>query len=123
MYSLLIIISTICAVLLIVIVLLQSSKGGGLAGTFGGAGGGNMGAMFGVRRTADFLSKATWWLAGIVGVLAVVINLFFLPGQTTLEQRSIIQQSGRTNIPQTPTLPQQNQLPPVDNQTTEDGQQ
>jgi hypothetical protein len=37
------------------------------------------------------------------------INLFFLPGQTTAEQReSIIQQSGRQNIPQTPTLPQQN---------------
>lgn len=123
MYSFLIAIATICAVLLIIIVLLQSSKGGGLAGTFGGAGGGSMGAMFGVRRTADFLSRATWWLAGIVGVLAIVINLFFLPGQTTSEQRSIIQQSGRTNIPQTPTLPQQNQLPPINDQTTDNGQQ
>jgi preprotein translocase subunit SecG len=122
MYSFLIIIATIAAVLLIVVVLLQSSKGGGLAGTFGGAGGGNMGAMFGTRRTADFLTRATWWLAGMVGVLAIVINLFFLPGQTTVEQRSIIQQSGRTNIPQTPTLPQQNQLPTDNNQNT-DGQQ
>ncbi|MGD8305566.1 MAG: preprotein translocase subunit SecG [Ignavibacteria bacterium] len=121
MYSFLIIVSTVCAILLIIIVLLQSSKGGGLAGTFGGAGG--AGAMFGARRTADFLSKATWWLAGLVGGLAIVINLFFLPGQTTSDQRSIIQQSGRTNIPQTPTLPQQNQVPPVDNQTTEEGQQ
>jgi len=123
MYSFLIIVATLAAVLLIVVVLLQSSKGGGLAGTFGGAGGGNMGAMFGTRRTADFLSRATWWLAGIVGVLALVINLFFLPGQTTVEQRSIIQQSGRTNLPQTPTLPQQNQLPTDNNQTTGDGQQ
>ena len=111
MYSILIIISSITAVLLIIVVLLQSSKGSGLAGTFGGAGGGNMGAMFGTRRTADFLSRATWWLAGIVAILAVVINLFFLPGQTTVEQRSIIQQSGRTNIPETPIVPQQNQLP------------
>jgi preprotein translocase subunit SecG len=122
MYSILTIVVTISAVLLIIVVLLQSSKGGGLAGTFGGAGGGNMGAMFGTRRTADFLSRATWWLSGIVAVLAVVINLFFLPGQTTTEQRSIIQQTGRTNIPQTPTLPQQNQLPTTTDQSTE-GQQ
>ncbi len=121
MYSLLIIIATITSVILIIVVLLQSSKGSGLAGTFGGAGGGNVGTMFGTRRTADFLSRATWWLSGIVAVLAVVINLFFLPGQTTVEQRSIIQQSGRTNIPETPTLPQQNQLPTENNQSP-DGQ-
>lgn len=122
MYSVLTLIVTISSILLIIVVLLQASKGSGLAGTFGGAGGGNMGAMFGTRRTADFLSRATWWLSGIVAVLAVVINLFFLPGQTTSDQRSIIQQSGRTNIPQTPTLPQQNQLPGENNQST-DGQQ
>jgi hypothetical protein len=36
-----------------------------------------------------------------------------LPGKVTQEQRSIIQESGRQNIPQTPTLPQQTpeQLP------------
>ncbi len=121
MYSLLTFITTGSSILLVIVVLLQASKGSGLAGTFGGSG--NMGAMFGTRRTADFLSKATWWLSGIVAVLAVVINLFFLPGQTTQQQRSIIQQSGRTNLPQTPTLPQQNQLPTDNNQSTTDGQQ
>ena len=106
MYTLLVLIATIVAILLVIMVLLQASKGGGLAGTLGGA---NMGTMFGTRRTADFLSKASWWLGGALGVLALSINLFFLPGQTTAEQReSIIQQSGRQNIPQTPTLPQQN---------------
>jgi preprotein translocase subunit SecG len=63
-----------------------------------------MGTMFGSRRTADFLSKGTWWLAGALAVLALVINLFFLPGQTTAEQRSVIQES-RTNVPTSPTLP------------------
>ena len=111
MYSLLVTIAAITAILLVVVVLLQASKGSGLAGTFGGAGG-SMGSMFGTRRTADFLSRATWWLGGIVAVLALVINLFFLPGKVTPEQRSIIQESGQQNIPQTPTLPQQNQLPP-----------
>lgn len=110
MYTILISVTAIAAVLLIITVLMQSSKGGGLAGTFGGAG--NMGAMFGSRRTADFLSTATWWLAGIVAILAIVINLFFLPGKVTQEQKSIIQQTGRQTVPETPTLPQQNQLPP-----------
>jgi preprotein translocase subunit SecG len=111
MYTLLITIAAITAILLVIVVLLQASKGSGLSGTFGGAGG-SMGSMFGTRRTADFLSRATWWLGGIVAVLAIVINLFFLPGKVTPEQRSIIQESGQQNIPQTPTLPQQNPLPP-----------
>ena len=110
MYTLLILIATIISVLLIIIVLLQSSKGGGLAGTFGGAS--NMGAMFGSRRTADFLSKGTWWLAGALAVLAIVVNLFFLPGQSTPEQRSVIQEGRRSNVPTSPTLPQQNQTAP-----------
>jgi preprotein translocase subunit SecG len=108
MYTLLVLLATIIAILLVVMVLLQASKGGGLAGTFGGAG---MGTMFGSRRTADFLSKGTWWLAGALAVLALVINLFFLPGQTTTEQRSVIQESGRTSVPTSPTLPPQNQVP------------
>ncbi len=105
MYTLLISLSIIISILLIIIVLLQSSKGGGLAGTFGGAGG--MGTMFGTRRTADFLSKATWWLGGGLAVLAIVINLFFLPGQSSPDQiESVIQKSGRQNVPTSPTLPQ-----------------
>jgi len=105
MYSILVLIASITAVLLIIVVLMQASKGGGLSGTFGG--GGSMSSMFGTRRTADFLSQATWWLGGIVAIIALVANLFFLPGKVTQEQRSIIQESGRQNIPQTPSLPQQ----------------
>ncbi len=118
MYGTLIIITTAVAILLIIIVLLQSSKGGGLAGTFGGAGG--MGTMFGTRRTADFLSKASWWLGGALAVLTIIINLFFLPGQSTTEQRdSIIQRSGQQSVPQTPSLPPQQppNVPTEGNQT------
>jgi len=115
----LVIISSIIAVVLMIVVLMQASKGEGLSGTFGGGGGG-MSSMFGTRRTADFLSKATWWLGGSLAVLAIVINLFFLPGQTTANQReSIIQQSSRQHVPQAPTLPQQN---PVQSNTQTQGQ-
>lgn len=79
MYTLAIFVTTVVSIFLVIIVLLQSSKGGGLAGTFGGA---NMGTVFGSRRTADFLSRATWWLAGALAILALVINLFLLPGKT-----------------------------------------
>jgi len=107
MYTLLISISVIIAILLVIIVLLQSSKGGGLAGTFGG--GGNLGTVFGTRRTADFLSKTTWWLGGALFVLAVVTNLFFLPGQTSSEQRESVIQNSRSQsaVPTAPALPQE----------------
>ena len=59
-----------------------------------------MGAMFGTRRTADFLSKATWWLAGMLTLLALIANLFFLPGQGAADRESVIQRSGKQTIPQ-----------------------
>ncbi len=106
MYTFLIIISIIVSILLMIVVLLQSGQGEGLAGITGGPSS-SFGTMFGARRTADFLSKTTWWLGGILLVLAIVINLFFLPGQTTVEQRkSIIQSSAARQLPTTPTVPQ-----------------
>ncbi len=107
MYTLLITLSIFIAILLIIVVLLQASKGDGLSGTIGGGAGG-FGTVFGARRTADFLSKATWWLGGVLIVLAIVINLFFLPGQTTRDEReSIIQSIGNQSVPSSPTLPPQ----------------
>jgi preprotein translocase subunit SecG len=105
MYTLLITLSMIIAVLLVIIILLQASKGDGLSGTIGGGAGG-FGTVFGARRTADFLSKATWWLGGSLLVLSIVINLFFLPGQSTRSEReSIIQSSGQPTVPPATTLP------------------
>ena len=87
MYTFAIIIEVIIGILLMLAILMQSSKGGGLAGGLGGA---NIGTVFGVRRTSDFLTKLTEWLAGIFMVLALVINLWLLPrGETKKE--SVIQ--------------------------------
>ena len=79
MFSLLMVVEIICCLLLIVVILMQSSKGGGLAGTFGG---GNVGMVFGVRRTADFLIKATQILAGTFIILSLVVNILFLPNRS-----------------------------------------
>lgn len=57
MYIFFSVLIVICAVLLILIVLVQNSKGGGLASNFGQ---GNQ--VMGVKKTADFLEKATWVL-------------------------------------------------------------
>ena len=84
-------VQVIVSVLLTLVVLMQSSKGGGLAGTFGG---GQVGMMFGVRRTADFLIKATQILGATFIILSLAINLFFLkPAMSNAE--SIIQKSGQ----------------------------
>ncbi len=108
------------AFLLMIVVLMQSSKGGGLAGTFGGAG--EMGTMFGVRRTADFLAKATWWLGGILAVLCLIINLAFLPTSSQQSMReSIIQKGGAQSLPQRPFVPQ-NQGAPTQSPPTQSAQ-
>mgnify|MGYP005620131853 CR=1 FL=1 len=104
MYTLLMVISVIIAALLIVIVLLQAGKGEGLSGAIGG-GVGNMGQMFGTRRTADFLSKSTWWLGGSMLVLAILINLFFLPTSVDQQRESIIQSTQQRAVPTSPALP------------------
>lgn len=104
MFWFLIILEVVVSVLLVVAILMQSSKGGGLAGTFGG---GQVGMMFGVRRTADFLTRATQVLAIIFGALALLINIAFLPrGGGSGE--SVIQGQGSTQ--QQSTAPQ---LPPA----------
>ena len=90
MFSFLMAIEVVVSILLMLVVLMQSSKGGGLAGTFGG---GSVGMVFGVRRTADFLTRATQILAGTFIVLSLLINIFFLPRPTTAGKRAATKSS------------------------------
>jgi preprotein translocase subunit SecG len=102
MFGFLIALEVLVAVLLIVAVLMQASKGGGLAGTFGG---GSVGMMFGVRRTADFLIKSTQILAGAFMVLSLVINLFFLPRNQVEQSESVFKRGSSEQVPTVPQLP------------------
>ncbi len=72
MYTLALILYLIVCFALTIVILLQSSKGGGLAGAFGG--GGNMGAVFGGRGAATFLSRVTTVLAVTFMLLALVLS-------------------------------------------------
>lgn len=86
MYVIISIFILIAAVLLILIVLIQNSKGGGLASGFSSSN-----QIMGVRKTTDFLEKATWSLAGIVVVLSIVITAF-IPREQHAVQSEIKQQ-------------------------------
>lgn len=90
MFNLLVWIEIFISIVLIIVVLMQSSKGGGLAGSFGTGG---MGTVFGVRRTADFLSRSTTYLAVAFMAVALIANIFFLPGKKEAAE-SIIQRGG-----------------------------
>ena len=56
----------IAALLMCFIVLIQNSKGGGLASGFSSSN-----AIMGVRKTTDFLEKATWGLAIFMVVMSI----------------------------------------------------
>lgn len=73
MYTLIIILTVLVSILLIIVVLVQKSKGGGLSSTFAGSN-----QIMGVRRTNDFIEKATWTLAAIIGILAI-LSVFVMP--------------------------------------------
>lgn len=77
MFTVFVILIILIGLLMSAIILAQSPKGDGLAGALGAPGG--VGTMFGVRRAADFLVKATIALAAIFIVFCIAANRLFLP--------------------------------------------
>lgn len=86
MYVFISILILLASILLILIVLIQNSKGGGLASGFSSSN-----QIMGVRKTTDFLEKATWTLAATVVLLSIVITAF-LPSNEKSGSQSEIQQ-------------------------------
>lgn len=70
-FNVLVSLAVIVSILLAIIVLVQNPKDGSLASGF--AAGNN---IMGVRKTTDFLEKATWTLAIIVVVLSIASAAF-----------------------------------------------
>ena len=117
MYGFITVLIVIAAILLIFIVMIQNSKGGGLAAGFSSSN-----QVMGVRKTTDFLEKATWSLAGIVIVLCVVAAIF-VPKQVEGTKDSVIKQDIQNAVnvdpnavspfttPATPATPADNNTP------------
>ena len=109
MYALITVLIFIVCILLVLIVLVQNSKGGGLASNFQSAG-----QVMGVRKTTDFLEKATWGLAGALLFLSVVGSAFITRQENGAEESRVQQQINNTvdpsQVPNFPTTaPGQNQ--------------
>ncbi len=101
MYLLFSILIIIACVLLTLIVLVQNSKGGGLASNFASSN-----QVMGVRKTADFLEKATWTLAISLLVLTLLATMFIPRNEVQVSRSAIEEQLDRTPSPSAlPTFP------------------
>ena len=101
MYIVISVLILILAVLLILIVLVQNSKGGGLASNFSASN-----QVMGVKKTTDFLEKATWTLS--TAVLVLCIAAAATVGGDLVKNESAIQENVEnaidpTQIPNFPT--------------------
>ncbi len=122
MYTFLLILFVLVSFSLVVVILLQAGKGQGLAGSIGGGPGSN--SIFGSRGAADFLGKATSWMAAIYMALAVLIGVVY-KSTTDEVQKSLIQKKMEQqqtmpvpNIPVAP-MPQQQQQQQQQQQNTD----
>jgi protein translocase, SecG subunit len=101
MYTLITVLLFIVCILLILIVLVQNSKGGGLASNFQSSN-----QIMGVRKTTDFLEKATWVLAGTLLVLSIGATAFIPRDAKTGGESAIKDQIQNAVDPnQVPTFP------------------
>ena len=105
MYLLFVILMVIAALLMCFIVLIQNSKGGGLASGFSSSN-----AIMGVRKTTDFLEKATWGLAIFMVVMSIatayVVPRSAVAKDAVLEQAQKEQQTNPYNLPAGTAAPQ-----------------
>ncbi|MFV0530269.1 MAG: preprotein translocase subunit SecG [Flavobacteriales bacterium] len=88
--TILIILIGLACVATILVIMVQNPKGGGLSSSFGGSGGGSQ--MFGVQRTNDFLTRATWTLAIIIAGLTLTANFIMSDKETTKTITTPVQQ-------------------------------
>ena len=89
MYTFITVLIIIACALLVLVVLIQNPKGGGLGQTFGGL----SNQFLGVKRTTDFLEKATWTLAIVLVGLSLMTFFFTGSGGSQNRQGSALENS------------------------------
>lgn len=99
MYLLISIVIFLAAVVLILIVLVQNSKGGGLASGFSASN-----QVMGVRKTTDFLEKATWTLAGVIVFLSIISAGFVNDVDESSVKKSVIKEEVENAVTVDPNL-------------------
>ncbi|MDR2085100.1 MAG: preprotein translocase subunit SecG [Bacteroidales bacterium] len=100
----------LACVFIVIVVLVQNSKGGGLASNLQ-----NQNQYMGVRKTTDFLEKATWTLAIVLCVLSLV-SVFVIPKHSDVfdTRDTELRQSIENTAPIQPTAPADYELPPTE---------
>ena len=99
MYIAITILIFIVSIFLVLIVLAQNSKGGGLAANFSSSN-----QVMGVRKTTDFLEKATWTLAGIIVFLSITSAAFIKSDESSAVKQSIIKEEVENAVQVDPNL-------------------
>ena len=110
MYLLFVILIVIASLLMIGIVLIQESKGGGLSSNFSSSN-----QVLGVRKTTDFIEKATWGLAISLVVRSVICAAVKPEGQKIQSAAETEQTVPATPQPNygVPTAPVQGEAAPA----------
>ena len=104
MYTLSVVLVILASILMCGIVLIQESKGGGLASSFSSSN-----QIMGVKKTTDFLEKATWTLAIVLVALCLVSSLSIPKNgvstgiQVDTEMREVIENTVTPSEYQMPT--------------------
>jgi preprotein translocase subunit SecG len=73
----------LASILLVVVVFVQNPKGGGISSDFGAAQ-----QLGGVQRTSDFIEKATWVLASVVGICAIFMTTLSTDNVSRIDQNA-----------------------------------
>jgi len=95
MYTLVSVFVVIVSLLLVLIVLVQNSKGGGLASNFSSSN-----QVMGVRKTTDFLEKATWGLSLALLALCLLASVT-MPREKVSNETLLKEKVERTMDPST----------------------
>ncbi|HCT31101.1 MAG TPA: preprotein translocase subunit SecG [Bacteroidales bacterium] len=111
MYLLISVLIIVVCIFMVLIVLVQNSKGGGLASNFAGSN-----QIMGVRKTADFLEKATWTLAVSLLALSLLASLTMPKGKIEASrsamEKNINEAQDPNALPNFPNANQPNQATP-----------
>ena len=84
----------VISILLVLVILVQNPKGGGLSSAFCGDSPQMLG---GVKKTTDFLDKATWGL--VIGLFALVIAMNMSGGDAVEEEDTLLREQVEGAVP------------------------
>lgn len=96
----------LASIMLIGVVLIQKSKGGGLA-----ASASNYNQFMGVKKTTDFVEKATWGLAIFICVLSIATPFISQPTVVSANKKITLEDIKTQQEQKAPQFPTQQATP------------